>query len=343
MEVQKIQESVLKVKEKFKEVLSEGRSRSRSRDSSIRTTSSQRGALEMKEALESSKARTVFTNKADALQQQLDLERECEENRRKEVENRRKEQEQTEENRQKEREQREETQRKLKHQETQNEVKRLRERGEVAALEAAIRVHEEEETQGNSFVADHDNVDRDSIHTFRRGPSSQLPDTSNLNSAQARSSPAVDNGGVGAATLGGSSIAMVHSAPEDNGTLASNLSNSVAFMEPGGRLSHPGRDSAVVAPPLSFSSPVVNQPGSGWPSSSVHPRVETKTTPCAAAAGVRQSHSSVGLPYVRKLGSQEVKKSPVHPSTPFWQITLRLIIRDLRLLPASSAHLLESH
>ena len=130
VEVQRIQESVLKVKEKFKVVLSEGRSRSRSRDSaSIRTTSSQRRALEMKEALESSKARQIYESKADALQQQLAFEEVQKENQRKEQdqkeETQRKEREVQEETQRKERELREETQMKLKRLETQNEVKRL--------------------------------------------------------------------------------------------------------------------------------------------------------------------------------------------------------------------------
>lgn len=205
------------------EVLSEGRSRSRSgRDSSVHTSSSQRRALEIKEALEFSKARTIYTTKADALQQQLAFE------------------EVQEENRKKEQDLREETQRKMKRLETQNEMKRLRESGDIAALEAAARVHEEDETQRNSFIADPGQGDRDLIQPFRSCPSSEIPGIGNLSSSQGRTSPVTIDAGVGAASLGGFSRAKLHRAPANGGILASALPNSVTFREPDGHISHPG-------------------------------------------------------------------------------------------------------
>ena len=174
----------------------------------------------------------------------------------------------------------------------------------MAALEAGMKVYEEDDAQRNSFLENPSQINGDQIQSFRSDPSSQLPGTGGSHSAQVHVSSATDGVGTGTSPLVGSSMARIQRAPEGEGTPAPNLSNSVTFLEPNGRISHPGRDSSAVAPPLSFSSPAVNQPGSGGPPSSVLPQAESKSVPAAAAAGIRRSPSSVGSPYVFKLGSQ---------------------------------------
>lgn len=160
----------------------------------------------------------------------------------------------------------------------------------MAALEAGMRVYEEDEAQRNSFVENSGQNDRDQIQTFGSSPRCQLPDIGNLNSAQARTSPAAADAGVGAAPVGGSSIAMVHRASDDGGIDASNIFNSVTFLEPNGCVSHPVRDSSgAAAGSHSLSFPAVNQPGSAEPPLNVPPQVEPKLTPAAAADRVRRS------------------------------------------------------
>ena len=310
-EVQSIQEYVLKIEEKFRIVLSEGRSGSRSgRESSIRTSSSQRRALEMKEALESSKARTIFTSKADALQQQMAFD-EVQEERRK------KEREAQEEKLKKEREAQEEAQRKLKRLETLNEVKRLRERGDEAALEAAIRVNEEDDAQRNSFVEDPGHVDGNQTQTFRSGLSARLPGVDSSHSAQVHASPATNGVGTGTTPLVGSGMAGIQRARDGERVTAPNLSNSVSFRDPDGRVSHPGRDFSTVTPGSHFfSSPVVDQPGRGGLPVTAQSRAPSRPTPSDAASGVRRLSPTTDLPYVRRLGNHSAKLPPGHTSSP---------------------------
>ena len=125
-----------------------------------------------------------------------------------------------------------------------------------------MKVYEDDDAQRNSFLENPSQINGDQIQSFRSDPSSQLPGTGSSHAAQVHIPPATDGVGIGTAPLGGSSEAMVHHADANNGIRAPTFHSSVAFREPDGQISHPGRDSSVVPPGAhSFSSLVVNQPG----------------------------------------------------------------------------------
>ena len=188
----------------------------------------------------------------------------------------------------------------------------------MAALGAGLRVYEDDEAQRNAFIENPGQNERNQRQTSRSSPRFQLPGIVGSNSTQARSTTAVDHASVGTAPLGGSSIAMVHRALDDEGIPASNTSNSVTFLDPDGRVSHPGRDSSVAAPGAhSFSTPAVNQPGRMRPPSNDHPQDGSRPAPAAAAGGARTLPPTSDAPYVRKLENQTVQPPPVHTSSPF--------------------------